>query len=208
MLNLVLVVFKFPFEVFLETFSHLNDHRDYIQGVRPGFCERAMEKEHVERSTAIRNLTMTCRPLRGILLPVLWKDTEGCRVSAYPHKGYTYGLYSQCEYLLSNPVVAAYVQCVSSPLSHENVTERYPRVLSVDLCFKYGQGNLMEKFVDALLLLPNLRKLDILSVNHRSRAAAVLKRKGAIFPNVREMVVEDVYQELPEPRAPELQTRF
>lgn len=71
-----------------------------------------MGMERVERTTIIRKLTMTCWSLRNTLLPVLWRDTEGCIVSSSPRNGHTYGLYAQCEYLLSNPTIAAHVQCV------------------------------------------------------------------------------------------------
>ena len=74
-----------------------------------------LRTQHVERSTVIRKLTMTCWALRNALLPVLWKDTEGCVIhppSGYGRVGRTYGLYAQCIYLLSNPTIAAYVQWV------------------------------------------------------------------------------------------------
>ena len=74
-----------------------------------------MEREHVERSTVIRRLTMTCWVMRDTLLPVLWKDVEGCVVSSHPRRGHTYGLYDQCVYLLSNPTIAAHVQYVRKP---------------------------------------------------------------------------------------------
>ena len=48
------------------------------------------------------------------LLPVLWKDVEGCLVS-HP-RGHSYGLYDQCVYLSSNPTIAAYVQSLLRPL--------------------------------------------------------------------------------------------
>jgi hypothetical protein len=118
-LDLGLIVLKLPLELFFEIFSYLNDHRDFIQGIpHTTGPERTMEKKDVERSTVIRNLTMTCQSLRSVLLPVLWKDVEGCMVFAYPDEGHTYGLFAQCGYLLSNPIVAAYVQCVLWP--HEN----------------------------------------------------------------------------------------
>ena len=72
-----------------------------------------MRTRHVERSTVIRKLTMTCWTLRNTLLPVLWKNTEGCIVrppSGMRETGMTYGLYAQCTYLLSDPTIAAYVQ--------------------------------------------------------------------------------------------------
>ena len=72
-----------------------------------------MKTYNVERSTVIRKLTMTCWVLRDILLPVLWKDTEGCVVKPPTHNSpirETYGLYAQCVYLLSNPAIAACVR--------------------------------------------------------------------------------------------------
>ena len=61
---------------------------------------------------------MTCWALRNTLLPVLWKNTEGCVVKPpFGSKaGRTYGLYAHCVYLLSNPMIAAYVQWVQSHL--------------------------------------------------------------------------------------------
>jgi len=112
-------VFKLPVELFPEVFSHLYDHRQYIRdslddtgGIIYGV---GMKAQHVERSTVIRNLTMTCWVLRNALLPALWKHTEGCVVESSPNDGgdeprKTYGLYAQCIYLLSNPTIAAYVQ--------------------------------------------------------------------------------------------------
>ena len=125
LIRLDLIVLKLPLELFLEIFSYLNCHRNFIQRIT---CFETslpfMEKEHVQRSTAIRTLTMTCWPLRNVLLPILWKEVEGCMVPKNPHFQYSYGLYDQCEYVLSNPIIAAYVQCVSSSLSPENMTHR------------------------------------------------------------------------------------
>jgi len=73
-----------------------------------------MNTRHVERSTVIRKLTMTCWALRDALLPVLWRNIEGCVVThgsdgrGMPRK--SYGLYAQCVYLLSNPAIAAHVR--------------------------------------------------------------------------------------------------
>lgn len=108
-------VFKFPAELLFEIFSYFGDHRRYIHdtcsnGQRYG---EVMRTKHVERSTVIRKLTMTCWGLRNALLPILWRDVEGCVVrlpSDDPYIKKTYGLYAQCVYLLSNPVIAANVQ--------------------------------------------------------------------------------------------------
>ena len=110
-------VFKLPLELFLEIFSHFDDHRRYIRDTTGDgvWLGEAMRTQHVERSTVIRKLTMTCWGLRSTLLPILWKDTEGCVVEQ-PYDahdtGTSYGLYAQCVYLLSNPTIATYVQWV------------------------------------------------------------------------------------------------
>jgi hypothetical protein len=63
----------------------------------------------------------------------------------------------------------------------------------VELRFKLAPKDLMKKFVDTLLLLPNLRRLELLNVSHRSPVTVALKRKRTIFPNIREMVVDEYY---------------
>ena len=120
--NLDCTVFKFPVELFFEIFSHLCDHRHYIHATSDERHELTwwveMKTHDVERSTVIRKLTMTCWALRNALLPILWKNTEGCVVESRVSEdgdeepGKTYGLYAQCVYLLSNPTIAAYVQLV------------------------------------------------------------------------------------------------
>ena len=112
-------VFKLPVELLFEIFSHFDHHRRYIRDSENIFYAAVMRTEHVEQSTVIRKLTMTCWALRDALLPVLWKNTEGCVVeppSGSDHTRKTYGLYDQCIYLLSNPTSAAYVQYVRSYL--------------------------------------------------------------------------------------------
>ena len=106
-------VFEFPAELLLEIFSYFGDHRQFLRETCGNVWHSVdLGQKQVERSTIIRNLTMTCRALRNSLLPLLWKDTEGCAVYSYSHDDYTYGLYAQCVYLLSNPTIAAHVQYV------------------------------------------------------------------------------------------------
>ena len=63
----------------------------------------------------------------------------------------------------------------------------------MDLHSKYAPKDLMKKFIDTLVRLPNLRRLELLSVSHRSPVTAQLKRKCAVFPNIREMIVDNTY---------------
>ena len=63
----------------------------------------------------------------------------------------------------------------------------------MDLRFKSAPSDLMRKFVDTLVRLPNLRRLELLSVTHRTPVTIELKRKCAKFPNIREMAVENLY---------------
>jgi len=109
-------VFKLPVELFFEIFSYFDDHRRFIRNTcGNGGFGMSMITQFVERSTVIRKLTMTCWALRNILHPVLWKNTEGCIAhlpSPSRRTGKTYGLYAQCVYLLSNPMIASYVQWV------------------------------------------------------------------------------------------------
>ena len=63
----------------------------------------------------------------------------------------------------------------------------------MDLSFKDAPKDLMTKFVDVLVRLPNLRVLDLLDVTHRSPVTRGLKRKCARFPNIREMTVCSTY---------------
>lgn len=63
----------------------------------------------------------------------------------------------------------------------------------MDLSFKSAPRDLMTKFIDALVRLPNLRTLELLDVSHRSPVTRGLNRKCAKFPNIREMVVSLLY---------------
>ena len=63
----------------------------------------------------------------------------------------------------------------------------------MDLSFKDTPKDLMTKFVDVLVRLPNLRVLELLGVTHRSPVTRGLKRKCARFPNIREMTVSSIY---------------
>ena len=63
----------------------------------------------------------------------------------------------------------------------------------MDLRFKDAPKDLMTKFVDTLVRLPNLRTLELLNVSHRSPVTTGLKRKCAKFPNIREMTVDATY---------------
>lgn len=115
--DLCWIVFKLPLELFLEIFSYLSDHRRFIHEHYYGRDMHAyIKRENVERSILIRRLTMTCWPLRNLFLPLLWTDPEGC-ISHIPYNHETKSggegshLYAQCVYLLSNPAIAANVQC-------------------------------------------------------------------------------------------------
>ena len=105
-----------------------------------------------------------------------------------------HGLYAQCVYLLSNPRIATYVQWVYSYFRSNRTHQlRLRRVLSVDLFFKDAPKDLMTKFVDVLVQTPNLRKLELLGVTHRSPVTKGLKRKYARFPNIREITICSKY---------------
>jgi len=65
----------------------------------------------------------------------------------------------------------------------------------VDLSFKNAPKDLMTKFVDALVRLPNLKTLELLGVSHRSPVTRGLKRKCAKFPSIREMIVCSTYSD-------------
>ena len=55
----------------------------------------------------------------------------------------------------------------------------------------YTPEDLMTKFVDCLVQLPNLRTLDVFSTNNVKCIAKVLKRKSARFPGIRELGISD-----------------
>jgi len=122
--------------------------------------------------------------LRNMLLPLLWKDVEGCNVSRRhpvyqrvgrdPMPSAGNGLYAQCAYLILNPTIAAYVQA-----------------LSVDLNFTDSPKDLMTKFVDCLVRLPNLKTLEIFGTTHLGPITKGLKRKCARFPGISELGISN-----------------
>ena len=59
----------------------------------------------------------------------------------------------------------------------------------MDLTFDDAPKDLMTKFVDVLVRLPNLRTLELLRVTHRNPITRALKRKCARFPSIQEMTV-------------------
>jgi len=193
MVDLCYIVFRFPLELFLEILSYFTDHRRYI---RENFNGRVLsvyiERKHAERSIVIRRLTMTCWPLRTLFLPLLWADAEGC-VShiRYNHRdrtgGLGFGLYAQCVYLSLNPMIAAYVQSVQSLILQLTVAHEYQpcRTFSIELFFSRAPEDLMEKIVNCLVGLPNLKTLEILHVSSRALVSKALRRKYAVFPSIR-----------------------
>jgi hypothetical protein len=138
-----------------------------------------------------------------MLFPLLWKHVEGCNLF-YRHPVHhrcgsdrivplKNGLYAQCTYLTLNPTIAAYVQyvysCVHSDKTHEL---SLCRALSVDLRFTDAPKDLMTKFVDCLVRLPNLRTLEIFSASHISLVTRGLKRKCARFTSIRELWISNI----------------
>ena len=122
-------VFRLPNELIVEVVTCFGDPHHNILSVKSTRGESAsLYPEHVERLTAIRKLTMTCWHLRNMLFPLLWKYVEGCNVHCrrlMPLRPGSKrviqvgnGLYDQCVYLVLNPIIGAYVQCVYS-LIHE-----------------------------------------------------------------------------------------
>ena len=72
-------VFKLPLELFFEILSYFVDHQRFIrENYRGRQLYMGIERKHAERLIVIRKLTMTCWPLRSLLLPLLWTDVEGC----------------------------------------------------------------------------------------------------------------------------------
>lgn len=65
------------------------------------------------------------------------------------------------------------------------------RVLSVDLKFRAAPKDLMTKFVDCLVRLPNLRTLEVFTASHIGPITRGLKRKCAQFTSVRELWISD-----------------
>ena len=63
------------------------------------------------------------------------------------------------------------------------------RVLSVDLWVTDTTKDLMTKFVDCLVRLPNLRTLDIFVAGSPDSTKQELERKCARFPSIRELWV-------------------
>ena len=59
------------------------------------------------------------------------------------------------------------------------------RTFSVELPFSIAPEDLMTKFIDCLVRLPNLKTLEILSVSSRAPISKALRRKYAIFPSIR-----------------------
>ena len=184
-----------PLEVFLEIFSYLSDHRRFIRANLNGrrMCKfKFIGKEHAEGSIVIRRLTMTCRQLRNLLIPLLWTDVEACIQHACynPDTGsgsVSSNLYAKCRYLSLNEGIAAHVRFVRlfTPWFTTAQDRRPCRIFSVILWFRGAPDDLMEKFVDCLIQLPNLDTLKILDASSRAPISNELSRVDAVFPRIR-----------------------
>ena len=138
---------------------------------------------------------MTCWPLRNLLLPLLWTDIEGCIPHIYYNPDTGEGgegshLHAQCIYLCLNPEVATYVRySVRFPRSRLQLTTCLYRTFSVNLHLQYSPPDLMNKFIDCLVRLPNLKTLEILDIDPGDAIPRALKRELATFtlPSVREL---------------------
>jgi len=76
-------------------------------------------------------------------------------------------------------------------LNPQTKTQGVPlcRILSADLQFKNAPKDLMAKFVDCLVQLPNLRALEVFSTSRIRPITAGLKQKRARLPSVRQLGV-------------------
>ena len=121
-------VFRLPAELIVETLAYFGDpHHNVIFAKKTRGAHSILDPDDVERLTVIRILTMTCWHLRNMLFPLLWKYVEGCNVS-YRHMQQRSewggnGLYAQCTYLVLNPTISAYVQCVCSFIHEKKFTK-------------------------------------------------------------------------------------
>jgi hypothetical protein len=197
---IIRAVFKLPSELTLEVLANFRDpHRNILFGKSGRYVN--LEPKLVERLTVIRRLTMTCWHLRNRLLPVLWKYVEGCNfyslrrsLGSYAAPPLSNGLYAQCSYLLLNPTISFYVEYVSVQTfvyTSQTHVALFCRTLSVDLYFKYAPKDLMSKFIDCLIQLPNLRTLEVFSTSHVSPITRGVKRKSARFPSIRELGISN-----------------
>ena len=134
---------------------------------------------------------MTCWYLRNMLFPFLWKYTEGYSGLFHKADRFNNGLYAQCSYLILNPTVGIYVQCVKVWVlfyaSRTHVVFLLCRALSVYLHFKPAPKDLMAKFVDCLIQLPNLTTLEVFGTDSAGSIARGLERRSPLFPNIREL---------------------
>ena len=104
------------------------------------------------------------------------------------------GLYAQCAYLLLNPTVGLYVQYVKAwALASASRTHAVLlcRTVAVDLHIQQSTWDTMEKFVECLIQLPNLRTLEVFSAGDPYSITRELERKSARFPGVRELGISD-----------------
>ena len=201
--NAICAVVRLPNELVLEVLSYFRDpHRKILRARGGPFPWLNLDPKYVERLTITRRLTMTCWHLRNKLFPILWKYVEGCnfaprhpasktRYTPVPPKN---GLYSQCSYLLLNPSVGVYVQCVDLrillPVSRTLVIVFY-RFISVDLRFEGAPRGLTTKFLNCLAQLPNLRTMEAFGTGGATSVIRGFERNPVQFPGVCELVIGD-----------------
>ncbi|KAJ7592711.1 hypothetical protein C8J56DRAFT_1045170 [Mycena floridula] len=107
--------------------------------------------ERFERSQALRGLSQTCRKLREIYLPVLWRIVEACPLTSARERlrrraKITSVLLRRTRCLLQSPDTAPHVRCM---------------IVSFEECNSRDNWKPLCQFIQSLRFLPNIDKVHI-----------------------------------------------
>ncbi|KAJ7592754.1 hypothetical protein C8J56DRAFT_856192 [Mycena floridula] len=142
-----------PFELHREISSHWPEVPWPIDLIydNPGLQYKArVPRERVERSQALWGLSQTCRKLREIYLPVLWRIVEACPLTSARERlrraKFTSVLLRRTRCLLQSPDIAPHVRCM---------------IVSFEECNSRDNWKPLCQFIQSLRFLPNIDKVHI-----------------------------------------------